>query len=85
MTPKEYRLERIKRKEVMRAKGRHERFASDAAKSEARPRQSHFTTTGEVCDAMRVAHTIVLYLGNSAAHKQFFQRRIDGRRNMIDP
>lgn len=85
MTPKEYRLERIKRKEAVFAKGRHARFASDAAKSEARPKQSRFTTTGEVCDAMRVAHTIVLYLGNSAAHKQFFQRHIDGRRNMLNP
>ena len=85
MTPKEYRQERIKRKEAMIVKGRHERFANDAAKFEARSKQSRFTTTGEVCDAMRVAHTIMLYLGNAAAHKQFFQRRIDGSRNMIDP
>ena len=85
MTPKEYRLRRIQHKEALLAEGCHARFASDAAKSEARPKQSHFTTTGEVCDAMRVAHTIVLYLGNAAAHKQFFQRHIDGRRNMIDP
>ena len=85
MTPKEYRLKRIQYKEAMLAEGRHERFARMAAKSEARPKQGRLTTTGEVCDAMRVAHTIMLYLGNAAAHKQFFQRRIDGRRNMIDP
>ena len=82
MTPKQHRLRRVFK---IKDPADRSRFSRNAARSEARPKQNKFTSTGEVCDAMKVAHTITLYLGSSGAHRQFFERRIHGDRNIIDP
>jgi hypothetical protein len=79
MTAKQHRLRRVLK---VKDPADRLRFAHATARAEVRQR---LTSTGEVCDAMKAAHTITLYLGNSAAHQQFFQRRIHGGRNMINP
>lgn len=81
MTPKQHRLRRIWK---VKDPADRLRFA-DAAARAVRPKQSRLTSTGEACETMKYAHTITLFLGNSAAHQQFFQRRIHGGRNIINP
>jgi hypothetical protein len=79
MTPKQHRLRRIWK---VKDPSDRLRFGSAAARAEVRQR---LTSTGEACDAMKIAHTITLFLDNSAAHQQFFQRYIHGGRNIINP
>ena len=78
MSAKKYRLRRInKRKQDGAAK-----MAKQAVKMVANVNM--LTSTGKVCNMLTEGHRVQPLLGSSAAHIQFFERRIDGNRNMYD-
>jgi|TARA_R110002033_G_scaffold84120_1_gene134878 hypothetical protein len=55
---------------------------SKSAKAEAK-RFLRLTSTGKVCQLLYEAKPAILMLGNAGAHMQFYERKIDGNRNMI--
>ena len=42
------------------------------------------TSTGRFCQLLKETEQPKLMLGNAGAHMQFYERKIDGNRNMID-
>ena len=78
VSAKKYRLRRInKRKQDGAAK-----MGKQAGKTVANA--NVLTSTGTVCTMLSEGHRVQALLGTQAAHMQFFERRVDGKRSMYD-
>ena len=54
----------------------------DGIKAEA-TRFLRLTSTGKFCQLLKETEQPTLMLGSGGAHMQFYERKIDGNRNMI--
>ena len=84
MTPRQKRrhIAKIEQARVVLIDGGKVR-RSKSIKAEAK-RFLRLTSTGRFCQLLSETEQPQLMLGNAGAHMQFYERKIDGNRNMID-
>ena len=83
MTPRQKRrhIAKIEQARVVLIDGGKVR-RSKSIKAEAK-RFLRLTSTGRFCQLLSETEQPQLMLGNAGAHMQFYERKIDGNRNMI--
>ena len=84
MTPKQKRkhIATVEQARILLLDGSKKKM-SKSAKAEAR-KLEQLTSTGKFCDGLIQTHRPAIFLPTPSAHMQFFERRIDGNRNMTD-
>tara|TARA_R110002072_G_scaffold259083_1_gene417742 strand:+ start:141 stop:395 length:255 start_codon:yes stop_codon:yes gene_type:complete len=84
MTPRQKRrhIAKIEQARVVLIDGGKVR-RNKSIKAEAK-RFLRLTSTGKFCQLLSETEQPTLMLGNAGAHMQFYERKIDGNRNMID-
>ena len=83
MTPRQKRrhIAKIEQARIVLIDGGKVR-RSKSIKAEAK-RFLRLTSTGKFCQLLSETEQPQLMLGNAGAHMQFYERKIDGNRNMI--
>ena len=84
MTPKQKRkhIATVEQASIRLLDGSSEKMAR-SAKAEAE-KHERLTSTGIVCRKLEITYRPQLMLGIPSAHMQFYERKIDGKRNIID-
>jgi len=83
MTPRQKRkhIAKVEQARIVLLDGGNVR-RSKSIKAEA-TRFLRLTSTGKFCQLLKEAEQPTLMLGSGGAHMQFYERKIDGNRNMI--